>query len=99
MSTEKKDLALILGSGLMFRSLAMSGHIFDYLCCPSVAKLCVTLGDPMDCSMSGYLVFHCLPEFVQIHVHWVSDAVQPSHPLLPPFPFAFNLSQHQGLFQ
>ena len=39
------------------------------------------------------------PEFAQIHVHWVSDVIQPSHPLLPPYHFAFNLSQHQGLFQ
>ena len=59
----------------MFRSLAMSGHIFDYLCCCSVAKLCLTLGDGMDCSISGYLVFHYLPEFAQIHVPCVSDAV------------------------
>ena len=54
MLTEKKDLALILGSGLMFRSLAMSGHIFDYLCCRSVAKLCVTLGDPMDYTVQEF---------------------------------------------
>ena len=47
---------------------------------------------------AGSPVIHCLPEFAQICVHWVSDAVQPSHPLLPP-PFDFNLSQHQGLFQ
>ena len=43
-------------------------------------------------------VLHYLPEFVQIHVHWVSNAIQPSDPLLPPSPFAFSLSQHQGLF-
>ena len=42
---------------------------------------------------------HCLPELAQIHVHWVSDTIQPSHPLPPPSPFVFNLSQHQGLFQ
>ena len=52
----------------------------------------------MDSSMPGSPVIHCLPEFAQICVHWVSDAVQPPHPLLPP-PFDFNLSQHQGLFQ
>ena len=55
--------------------------------------------DPMDHSTSGFLVLHYLPEFAQIHVHWVSDAIQPSHPLLPPFPPALNLSQNQGLFQ
>ena len=52
----------------------------------------------MECSMLGSSV-HCLPEFAQIHVHWVGDAIQPSHPLLSPSPPAFNLSQHQGLFQ
>ena len=54
-------------------------------------------GDPMDCSMPGFPVYYQLPELIQTHVHWVSDAIQPSHPLSS-FP-AFNLSQHQGLFQ
>ena len=53
----------------------------------------------MDCSTPGFPVLHRLSEFVQTPVHWVSDAIQPSHPLLPSFPLAFNLSQHQGLFQ
>ena len=53
----------------------------------------------MDCSMPGFPVLHHLLEFAQIHVHWVSDAIQPSHPLLPPSPHALNLSQHQDLFQ
>jgi len=52
----------------------------------------------MDCSLPVSPVLHCLPEFAQICVPWVSDAIQPSHLLLPPSPFAFNLSQHQGLF-
>ena len=52
----------------------------------------------MDCSMPGFPVHHQLQELAQIHVHQVSDAIQPSHPLLSPSP-AFNLSQHQGLFQ
>ena len=59
----------------------------------------LTLCDPMDCSMPGFPVHHQLPEFTQTHVHWVGDAIQPSHPLSSPFPPAFNLSQHQGLFQ
>ena len=50
-------------------------------------------------NMLGFPVFHCLPEFVQTHVHWVSDAFQSSHPLSPPSSPALNLSQHQGLFQ
>ena len=55
--------------------------------------------DPMDYSMPGFPVHHQLPELTQIHVHQVSDAIQPSHPLLSPSPPAFSLSQHQGLFQ
>ena len=69
-----------------------------YYCC-SVTKLCPTLCDPMDCSMPGFPVSHYLLEFAPTHVHWVSDAIQPSHPLLPPSPPALSLSQHQGLFQ
>ena len=58
-----------------------------------------TLCNPMDCSMPDFPVFHYLPEFAQTHVHWVSDAIQPSHPLSSPSPPALNLSQHQGLIQ
>ena len=53
----------------------------------------------MDCSRPGFPVHHQFPEFIQTHVHWVSDAIQPSHPLLSPSPPAFNLSQHQSLFK
>ena len=59
----------------------------------------VWLCDPMDCSIPGFPVYHQLPEFTQAHVHWISDAIQPSHPLSSPSPTALNLSQHQGLFQ
>ena len=52
----------------------------------------------MDCSMPGFPVHHQLPDLAQTYVHRVSDALQPSHPLPSPFPPAFNLSQHQGLF-
>ena len=65
----------------------------------SVTLLCPTLCDPMDCSMPGFPVHHQLLELTQTHVRRVSDAIQPSHPLLSPFPPAFNLSQHQDLFQ
>ena len=65
----------------------------------SVAKSCLTLCDPMNRSTPGLLVYHQLPKFTQTHVHWVGDAIQPSHPLSFPSPPAFNLSQHQGLFQ
>ena len=65
----------------------------------SVAQSCLTLCDPMNCSMPGLPVHHQLPEFTQTHVHQVSDAIQPSHPLSSPFPPAPNSSQHQSLFQ
>ena len=58
----------------------------------SVAESCRTL-HPTDCKMPGFLVHHQLPELAQIHVHPVSDAIQPSHPLLSPSPAAFSLSQ------
>jgi len=59
----------------------------------------VQLCDPMDCSTPGFPVHHQLPKLAQTHVHWVSDAIQPSHPLSSPSPPALNLSQLQGLFQ
>ena len=65
----------------------------------SVSRSCPTLCDPMDHSTPGLPVHHQLPEFTQTHVHRVSDAIQPSHPLLSPSPPAPNPSQHQGLFQ
>ena len=70
-----------------------------YYCCFSVTKSCLTLCDAMDCSMPGFPVPHYLPRLAQTHVHWVNNAIQSSHPLLPPSPPALNLSQHQGLFQ
>ena len=60
---------------------------------------CSTLCDPIDCSTAGLPVHHQLPEFIQTHVHCVSDAIQASHPLLSPSSPTFNLSQQQGLFQ
>ena len=64
-----------------------------------VAQLCPTLCNLTNCSTPGFPVLHNFPELAQTHVHQVSDAIQPSHPLLSPSPPAFNLSQHQGLFQ
>ena len=64
----------------------------------SVTQLCPTLCDPMNHSTPGLPVHHQLPEFTQTHVQRVSDAIQPSHPLLSPSP-APNPSQHQSLFQ
>ena len=65
----------------------------------SVPQLCLTLCDPMDFSTPGFPVHHWLLELTQTHVHWVGDYNQPSHPLSSPSSLAFNLSQHQGLFQ
>ena len=65
----------------------------------SVAQSCSTLCDPMNCRTPVLPVHHQLPEFTQIHVHWVSHAIQPFHPLSFPSPPAFNLSQNQDLFK
>ena len=68
-------------------------------CCCSVAKLCPTLCNPMNCSTPGFSVLHSLLKFTQTHVHWASDAIQPSHPLSLPFSPALNFFQHQGILQ
>ena len=65
----------------------------------SVSQLCPTLCKPMDYSTPGLPVHHQLPDYTQTHVHPVSDAIQPSHPLVSPSPLAFNPSQHQSLFR
>ena len=65
----------------------------------SVTQSCPTLCNPINRSTPGLPVHHQLPEFTQTHVHRVSDAIQPSHPLSSPSPPAPNPSQHQGLFQ
>ena len=64
-----------------------------------IVQSCPTLRGPMDCSRPGLPVHHQLPEFTQTHVHWVRDAIQPSHPLSSPSPPAFNISWHQSLFK
>ena len=78
-------------------------NFVDYQSCPpfssAQSQLCLTLCDPMECSTPGCPVHHRLPEFIQTHVHWVGNAIQPSHPLSSPFPPTFDLSQHQGLFE
>ena len=76
------------------RNLVGSGPVQFIL----VAQSCLTLCNPMDCTMPGFPVHHQLPVPTQTPVHWVGDAIQPSHSLSPPSP-AFNLSQHLGLFQ
>ena len=75
----------------------MPGILYNFVVVHSLS--CVWLLQPMDCSTPGCPVLHYLPEFTQVHVHWVGDVIQPSHPLLFSSPSAFNLSQHQNLFQ
>ena len=65
----------------------------------SVAQSCLTLWDPMNSSMPGLPVHHQLPGSTQTQVHWIGDAIQPSHPLSSPYPLALNLSQNHGLFK
>ena len=72
--------------------------LLELFSCCSAAEQCPTLCDLIDCSMPGFPVHHQLLELTQTHVHWVGDAIQPSHPLSSPSP-TFNHSQHQGLFQ
>ena len=70
----------------------------QHVSCCSVTRLCSALCCPMDCSTPVFPLLHCLLEFAQTSVLWVSDTIQWSHPLSPPSPLALNFSQHQGLF-
>ena len=83
---------------LSYCTLASSGPswVDRKCCCCSITKSNPSFCDPMNCSTPGSPILHYLPEFTQIHVHWVSDAIKPSHPLLPPSPLALNLSLHRG---
>ena len=81
------NIAALSNSSL--KSSSSCGWIF---CCCSVTQSCPTLCEPMDCSTPGFPDFHRLPEFAQTHIHWGNDAIQPSHPLLPPSPPALSLS-------
>ena len=73
--------------------------VFSSVQFSSVPQSCLTLCDPMNPSMPGLPIHHQQLELAQTYIHRVGDAMQPSHPLLSPSPSAFNLSQHQGLFQ
>ena len=82
------------------RKLKVLFFKFFLICCYySTTQSCLTLCDPMDFSTPGFPVHHQLPELIQTHFHQVRDAIQPSHHPLSSSPSAFNLSQHQGLFQ
>ena len=87
-----------LAGGFFTTSATREAHLSPSVQFRSVAQSCLTLCDPMNRSTPGLPVHHQLLEFTQIHVHWVDDAIQPSHPLSSPSPPAPNPSQHQSLF-
>ena len=83
-------------------NLSQHQGLFQWVTCRLVvvhSLFCPTLWNPIDCSTPGFPVHHHLLEFAQTHIHWVSDATQPSHFLSLPSPPAVSLSQHQDLFQ
>ena len=102
------QLKMDISENLKSCQVAKEGNVFtvwlllspwyQWVAVNSVTQSCPTIWDPMDCSTPSFPIHHQLLEFAQTHVHRVSDAIQPSHPLSPSPP-AFNLSQHQGLFQ
>ena len=96
---QEDDRLLVAKNSLESKARRLNFTFFDLhsVQFSSVAQWCPTLCDPMNCSTPGLLVHHQLPEFTQILVHQVSDALQPSHPLSSPYPPAPNPSQHQSL--
>ena len=93
---------MVIGFALWMQALLKDSYVLLTLfeiCCCSITKSCLTLWDPMDCSMLGFPILHYLLLFAQTRIHWVCDAIQSSHPLSPPSPPALYLSQHQSLFQ
>ena len=84
--------------GSCYLFLRLTKNFIKHCYC-SVTQSCLTLCDPMDCSMPGLPVPHHLLNFPQVHVHCIGDAIHPSHPLMLSSPLVLNLSQHQGLFQ
>ena len=96
---EHKSLMFLALAGVFFTTSATWEAPYHIISSVQTLSPIPTLYNPMDCSTPGFPVHHQLLELAQTHVHWVSDAIQSSHPLSSPFPPAFNLSQHQGLFQ
>ena len=93
------DLAAAAAEVFANSQILCHGFLFTNFCCCSVTQSRPTLCDPMDCSTPGFPVHHQLPKLIQTHVQWVSDAIQPSRPLLSSSLPAFNFSLHQGLFK
>ena len=91
----------LLDPGIEPASPVMADGFFTTgpLYCCSVDKSCLTLCNPMDCSTPGFPVLHYFPDFAQVYVRWVGDAIWPSHPLLPSSPFAFPIVQYKRFFK
>ena len=88
---------MLLNSMLLLKAYILPQNSLSISSVQSLSH--VWLFNPMDCSTPGFPFHLQLLEPAQTHFHWVGDAIQPSHPLLSPFPPAFNVSEHQGLFQ
>ena len=97
--TRLSFLCVFYLNGAFYSVTFSSIYVFSSLQFSSVAQSCPTLCDPMNRSKPGLPVHHQLPEFIHTHVHRVSDAIQPSHPLLSPSPPSLNPSHHQSLSQ
>ena len=97
LAVESGGKVISQGPGFYYKVDAV--HTIYSVWFSSVAHLCMTLCDPMDCSTPGFPVHHQLLELTQTHLHRVGDAIQPFHPLSSPSPPAFNLPQLQGLFK
>ena len=95
----KSNFISTSGLGVLWRNSMNSFINFFSSSVQFSPQSCLTLCEPMNCSMPGLPVHHQHQEFTQTHVHWVGDAIQPSHPLSSPSPHALNISQHQGLFK
>ena len=95
--TEELPLIFLIMQ-ICFLVFFSSGLLVSLCCCFSVIRSCLTLCDPIDCSMPGFPIHHHLLALCQPHVHWVGDAIQPSCPLSSPSPLAFNLSRHKSGF-
>ena len=95
----RNDIPNSADTKLVFLCFLHWPALFSSVQFSSVTQSCATLCDPMDCNTPGLSIHHQLPELTQTHVPWVSDAIQPSHPLSVPSPPTFNLSQNPGLFK
>ena len=98
-SLERRLYRLLLTFGKHLKEIQLGVFLQTPIQFNSVIQSCPTLCDPMNHSTPGLPVYHQLPEFTQTHVHRVSDAIQPSHPLSSPSPPAPNSSKHESLFQ